>query len=268
MTGVQTCALPISSIYGSFGSLGGDYLDLAKIWFGKYDYQRALSNARTAQNYLLTWAKRNERIIDNCQLLSEIFNKLGQNDSAYFYLKKYTYLKDSFLTRQFYIRLNDYKKQAEEAKKIGQIRLLQKDYLIKEQQLQQQILLKKQNETQLSLSDKNNQLKDQKLKEQTLLKEQNQSQLTLLDKENKLKDERLKQQAFIRNALIGGLLLFILLGVFVFRTLTLKRKNEKLAIKKGQAELQQKVAELEMQALRAQMNPHFIFNCQIGRAHV
>ncbi|MCY7309510.1 MAG: sensor histidine kinase, partial [Chitinophagaceae bacterium] len=79
--------------------------------------------------------------------------------------------------------------------------------------------------------------------------------------ENKLKDERLKQQAFIRNALLGGLLLFILLGVFVFRTLSLKRKNEKLAIKKGQAELQQKVAELEMQALRAQMNPHFIFNC-------
>ena len=63
-----------ASIYGSFGSLGGDYLDLAKIWFGKYDYQRALSNARTAQN-LLTRTKRNGRIIDNCQLLSEIFNK-------------------------------------------------------------------------------------------------------------------------------------------------------------------------------------------------
>ncbi len=34
-----------------------------------------------------------------------------------------------------------------------------------------------------------------------------------------------------------------------------------MAIKKSQAEFQQKVAELEMQALRAQMNPHFIFNC-------
>jgi sensor histidine kinase YesM len=71
----------------------------------------------------------------------------------------------------------------------------------------------------------------------------------------------LKHQAFIRNALLGGLLLFILLGIFVYRNLSLKRKNEKLAVKKGQAELQQKVAELEMQALRAQMNPHFIFNC-------
>ena len=55
--------------------------------------------------------------------------------------------------------------------------------------------------------------------------------------------------------------MFILLGIFIFRSLSLKRKNEKLAIGKTQAELQQKVAELEMQALRAQMNPHFIFNC-------
>ena len=176
-------------------------------------------------------------------------------------MKQYTSLKDSLLNRQFYIRLNDYKKEAKKQNESGKSSFLQKDYLIKEQELQQQILLKEQNEAQLHSFDKDNELKDQKLKEQTLLKEQNQSQLTLLDKENKLKDQRLKQQAFIRNALLGGLLLFILLGVFVFRSLSLKRKNEKLSIKKEQAELQQKVAELEMQALRAQMNPHFIFNC-------
>jgi uncharacterized integral membrane protein len=46
-----------------------------------------------------------------------------------------------------------------------------------------------------------------------------------LDKENKLKDQRLKQQAFIRNALLGGLLLFILLGVFVFRNLSAEKKK-------------------------------------------
>ena len=52
----------------------------------------------------------------------------------------------------------------------------------------------------------------------------------------------------------------------------LKRKNEKLRLEhelelqqleseKTKAELQQQAGELEMQALRAQMNPHFIFNC-------
>ena len=37
--------------------------------------------------------------------------------------------------------------------------------------------------------------------------------------------------------------------------------TDKLANEKRQAELKQQTVELEMQALRAQMNPHFIFNC-------
>ena len=49
-----------------------------------------------------------------------------------------------------------------------------------------------------------------------------------------------------------------LLGVFIFRNLTLKRKN---ALEKQKLESEKKQVELEMQALRAQMNPHFIFNC-------
>jgi len=104
-------------------------------------------------------------------------------------------------------------------------------------------------------------IKDQELKQQLLLKDRSQSKLTLLDKENKLKDQRLQQQATIRNALLAGLLLFLALGIFIFRSLSLKRKNERLQNDKRQADLQQKASELEMQALRAQMNPHFIFNC-------
>src|SRR6185436_16983423 len=72
--------------------------------------------------------------------------------------------------------------------------------------------------------------------------------------------------------LIVGIILLFLLGIFIFRNLLLKRKNEKLRMQKDfelvrlenekkQAELHQRAVELEMQALRAQMNPHFIFNC-------
>ena len=91
------------------------------------------------------------------------------------------------------------------------------------------------------------------------------SQINLLNKNNQLKEQKLKQQAFVKNSLIIGLVLVLLLGIFVFRTLTLKRKSDlqkqKLESEKKQAELQQRATELEMQALRAQMNPHFIFNC-------
>lgn len=87
-----------------------------------------------------------------------------------------------------------------------------------------------------------------------------------------LHQQKLKQQVLIRNSLIGGLVLLFLIGVFAFRNLSLKRKNERLRLQKDleleklqsqqkQTELQRQAVELEMQALRAQMNPHFIFNC-------
>ena len=64
------------------------------------------------------------------------------------------------------------------------------------------------------------------------------------------------------------------MALIIFRNVSLKRKNEKLEkerlknelnvqqleSEKKQTVLQNKTIELEMQALRAQMNPHFIFN--------
>jgi tetratricopeptide (TPR) repeat protein len=61
-----------------------------------------------------------------------------------------------------------------------------------------------------------------------------------------LKDEkRVAQRTLLIICLAAGL---------IFVILTLRHKNEKLHLK-------QRASELEMQALRAQMNPHFIFNC-------
>jgi len=51
-----------------------------------------------------------------------------------------------------------------------------------------------------------------------------------------------------------------LFALIVFGYFMLKRKNEKLKNERTHAELEQKATELEMQALRAQMSPHFIFN--------
>jgi tetratricopeptide (TPR) repeat protein len=128
-------------------------------------------------------------------------------------------------------------------------------------------------------------IKDSMLSRQSLFKlynyqkvaedEKKQAQLLLLNKDNKIKDQQLKQEALARNGLISGLLGFILIVFFILRSLILKRKNEKLKHtqlenemklqqlenEKKHAELLQQATELEMQALRAQMNPHFIFNC-------
>jgi tetratricopeptide (TPR) repeat protein len=88
-----------------------------------------------------------------------------------------------------------------------------------------------------------------------------QATLTLLDKDNKIKEVQLKQQSLVNKILIGSILVFTLLGLILFRNFSLKRNNDLLENKGKQAELQQQAAELKMQTLRTQMNPHFIFNC-------
>jgi LytS/YehU family sensor histidine kinase len=70
----------------------------------------------------------------------------------------------------------------------------------------------------------------------------------------------LKNESLLREILIVAIIVVLLLGFIIFRNLILKRKNEKLANEKTKSELQHQASELEMQALRAQMNPHFIFN--------
>jgi hypothetical protein len=181
--------------------LGWGLLISASAYLGKKDYSAGLQNAREAL-YYLKLIKGKVLMIDNYKLLSEIFRNLGKNDSAYYYLHEYTTLKDSLLNRQFLWKLNSYKKEAEEERKISQINLLNKD--------------------------------------------------------NQLQQQRLKQESTLKKGLIAGLILLLLLGIFIFRSLTLKRKSE---LQKQKLESEKKHAELEMQALRAQMNPHFIFNC-------
>lgn len=97
-------------------------------------------------------------------------------------------------------------------------------------------------------------------KQQEAFKKQR-DQLSMLGRENKIKKERLKQEALLKWILIACFLIVAFAGVIIYKNLSLKRKNEKLENRGKQAELQQHVTELEMQALRAQMNPHFIFNC-------
>lgn len=67
----------------------------------------------------------------------------------------------------------------------------------------------------------------------------------------RIKGEKLTAQ---RNYLIGGAVLLLLLSYVTYRWYTMRRK----------AETQKLLTELELKALRAQMNPHFLFNALNG----
>lgn len=76
--------------------------------------------------------------------------------------------------------------------------------------------------------------------------EQKEEKIKLLQEQNRTKDVRLKARTYFIIALSLVLILIVLAIVFIRRQSKLKQ--------------QKKTAELENKALRAQMNPHFIFN--------
>jgi len=92
--------------------------------------------------------------------------------------------------------------------------------------------------------------------------------IALLDKEKQMQKQQLNASAQQKKFLIIGILGILLLSVFIFRNILLNRKNEKHLREIAENELQlqklesqKQLSDLEMQVLRSQMNPHFIFNC-------
>ena len=99
--------------------------------------------------------------------------------------------------------------------------------------------------------------------------------ISLLHKEKELQDVCIRQEMLTKNILIVGIVLVLLFSFIFSRNVLLKRKNEahlrkraengleiqRLEGERAKAALQQRTKELEIQALRSQMNPHFIFNC-------
>ncbi len=101
------------------------------------------------------------------------------------------------------------------------------------------------------------------------LRERDQAKLKidLLNKEKELQQEELNRTVQQRRFLFISILAIVLLGIVLFRNIYLKKRNEEqlreiaendLHIQK--LETKKQLGELEMQVLRTQMSPHFIFN--------
>ena len=200
-------------------------LDIAKAYEGKKNYEKAFGYTNALlQNAETHRAK--QYIRDGYKLMSILYGHTQNVDSAYYYYRKYTSMKEYVAVDEFSKKLAIYKAATESEKKQTQIELLNKEKLIGEQQLQ---------------------LSRQQLKGESFLKNILITGVLVLalfgfiifrNSMLKRKNEAHRHQ-------------------IVENELTL----QKLESERTKSEMQQKAAELEMQALRAQMNPHFIFNC-------
>ncbi len=200
-------------------------LDIGKAYEGKKNYKNAITYTRD----LLQNAKNHnakQYIRDGYKLMSTLYDTMHHLDSAYYYYREYTRMKEYVAVDDFSKKLAIYKAATENEKKQAQIELLNNEKVINQQQLL-------------------------------------------------ISNQRLKNTSFLKNILIISVFVLAFLGFIIFRNVTLKRKNEahrheiiekeltlqKLESERAKSEIQQQATELEMQALRAQMNPHFIFNC-------
>ncbi len=179
-------------------------LDIAKTYAAENNNTAALQYAREGLNMALQ-TKSRQYIRDAYQIIYDVYDRLHNTDSAYFYYKKYVAMKDVVSGDQLKGKFAAYGYE---------------------------------------------------------------QKIALLDKEERLQQQQLKQSALQKLFLIIGMSGTLLLGIFMFRNALLKRKNEKNHREIAENELQlqklesqKQFSELEMQALRAQMNPHFIFNC-------
>ncbi|HJS52933.1 MAG TPA: tetratricopeptide repeat protein [Chitinophagaceae bacterium] len=193
-------------------------LTMGEAQFGLKNYPAALEYAKEAF-HLATELKRKKDTKDASRLLWKIYDKLNNNDSAYYYLQQFLTIKEDF-------------EKNRSSNELALFKATQKD-------------------------------------------EERQARMDLLNKENKIKEQELviqrqnlRREANKNNFLLAGLLGLFVLGIIVFRSVLLKRKleSEKRVLAEKELQLQKlenerRITDLEMMALRSQMNPHFIFNC-------
>ncbi|MBC7923451.1 MAG: tetratricopeptide repeat protein [Ferruginibacter sp.] len=89
--------------------------------------------------------------------------------------------------------------------------------------------------------------------------------IALLAKEKEVQQKEAQRQATLKKALTGGLGLVSMLAGLLVYTFRQRLRNQRIVAAKNdeirEANFKRQVSDLETRALRAQMNPHFLFNC-------
>jgi signal transduction histidine kinase len=184
----------------------------------------------------------NKDIIKNSYKSLSILEKhQGNFEQALEYLNKYAHYKDSLINDESSNQIAFLKIKYETEKKDQEIALLNKDNEIKALQLKQQkvsiinaALESEKNKNEIDLLNSTMEIQRLKLSKaqgdlefQEAEAQMKDAQLVLLNKDRELKAEQLQRQKFVRNTMISGTMLLMLVGLLFYRSLRLRKKLEK-----------------------------------------
>lgn len=222
----------LSRLYVSAGNVANNINDTTTsvLYFNK-----ALALSKAIQN--------KENISNAYVKLSEFYNSRGNFKRAYDNYKQHILYRDSITEKSNLSKIEEVRVKYETEKKDGEILKLISSERLKQLQIEKQnaliagnILLAKQKQSEIELLSKERELQDFRLNEQNeKIKIQNlnalnkEQQLRLAKTEQLAKEQQLSSEKTIRNFLIIGFVMLLLLIFGIFNRYQLKKKLEQQA---------------------------------------
>lgn len=245
-----------SAFYESYKG-AGDYknaLHYSGLYIQANDSLLNDQNARKIEQirvqYATDKAVNEERSKQENEIRELQFKFLLKEDSIKFQQKVMSmqFMQQAFISKQTEQELELKRASLDLANKQNELNRL--NYLKSQAELEIEQTKREEKEQELTIANQEKSLQSTQLDLQ-------QTQLNL--KENQLQVER-KQQLFY----ITGIALLVLLFAFIYRNIRSRQRTERLLaaerLKAEKANAAHTMAELELQSLRAQLNPHFMFN--------
>jgi tetratricopeptide (TPR) repeat protein/type II secretory pathway pseudopilin PulG len=210
--------------------------------------------------------------------LVSIYSRKNDFKNALDYQTKLTALKDSIAGKSRQNELTELQARFESAKKEGEIQGLRsknalQDLSFQRQQfdLTNQRLMAERNAAALKVVQREQDFQDlelqktaAELKEAEQVKDLQSAQLIVNQKDKQIKEQEIAEQFKNLNLLRGLLVSLFLLALLLWQLIRYRQRAElakkKLENERLQNEAHRSRIEMKAEALRAQMNPHFIFN--------
>lgn len=224
-------------------------------------YQEAVKHLKKSIPLLTEGAGGKEAQMKSYELLKQASEAVNDYENALKYTKLYNNIRDSIYNKQTYLKMADLKVQFGTEKAALDMKSQREKEQMEEAALRESMLAGQRLQQEKTLAAEKihyeKELAEQRLQKEVALAEEELKHDKAIAEEKARQEIMKAEKQRINNMLLMGLGLVVITSVF-FIILIRQQQTKKRVVEK--AEAIHKMAELELQSLRSQLNPHFMFN--------